>query len=599
MKTSQSERGQAVVLIALALLGMIAFAALSIDASMVFAEYRSTQNVADSAAMSAAGAKCNGGDPTAAATKMLAANGYTGTTVKVNTPPKSGPYAGLSDYYEVVITTTLKPVFSGFIMPQGGLTTTARAVSSCSKNSSTGGTQAGLGGEISMLALSETAANAFQNTGASKVIVDGGVYINSNNALAFNQTGSSTLYMNWMQVRGSAQASGAFGINPSGTGKTTKQIVVGGNFSSSGSGEGNAGAYFVGGNLTNGASVALKGTTLSVGGSVTNSGAGGIIYSDIVNIGGGINNSGSGYIQGDTIFAAGNVTANGAAPIKATGNGIFIGGNVDLSGSAKITGKVTIPSSSTIKITGGASMAGPITKATTSFIPVTVNVPVMADPLKNYITPPTPPTGSCTTLTIQNWGPQQKPAMVSGTYYCDLTVGGSADVIIPPGTYWVDKFDLSGAAKLDMSGVNLFITGKGYTSSSFVFHMGGSTTLKAVGTMIYIKNGSFGVEGASGFNWSAPASGPYQGLALYMDRNNTGSTAAQTGSTTVTAESGTWYAPSSACKFGGATGTVVKSQFICSTINVHGSSELTIKYDGTLVYQVSSSNAPPSVSLME
>ncbi len=607
MSKPRSERGQAIVLIALALMGIMAFAALAIDASMLFAEYRRAQNVADSAAMSAATAQCSGKDGLAAATKTVAYNGFNTdgkANVAVNTPPKSGPYVGQANYYEVVITTNLKPVFSGFVMPSGGLKATTRAVGSCQPTVASGDTQPGLGSEIAILALNETAEKSFSNTGASKIFVDGGIYINSNanakNGKAFDQTGSSTLLMNWMQVRGGAQASGIFGINPNGTGSTTRQILVGGDFNSNGSGEGNAGAYFIGGSLTNGASVALKGTTLNVGGSVSNSGAGGIIFTDQIYVKGGIDNSGSGNISSKTIYTGGNVTANGNAPITATGTpGLVIGGNVDLSGSAKVTGNILIPSTSKIKITGGASMAGPINYAVTSFNDVSVNVPVMADPLKKYLNPPAMPTGPCVTLNIQNWGTTDLTSvMVSGTYYCEINVGGSAQVKIPAGTYWVDKFTLGGAATLKMNNVNLYITGKGLKASAAAFDLNGSVQFTSAGTMIYIKNGSFSVQGATSFHWTAPTSGTYKGLALYLDRSNAGSSASQGGST-IASESGTWYAPASACTFGGNTSTVVKSQFICDTVTVHGSSELTIKYDSSLIYQVSTESGTASVSLVE
>ncbi len=65
MKTSQTstQRGQALVLIALAAIGLFAFAALAIDGSAVFSDRRHSQNASDTAAYAAALAKVRDPNP--------------------------------------------------------------------------------------------------------------------------------------------------------------------------------------------------------------------------------------------------------------------------------------------------------------------------------------------------------------------------------------------------------------------------------------------------------------------------------------------------------------------------------------------------------
>jgi uncharacterized membrane protein len=81
MKKSMNihERGQALVLIALAAVGLFAFAGLAIDGSIVFSDRRHAQNAADTAALDAALAYIRLGSSGTWVTEGLdraASNGY-------------------------------------------------------------------------------------------------------------------------------------------------------------------------------------------------------------------------------------------------------------------------------------------------------------------------------------------------------------------------------------------------------------------------------------------------------------------------------------------------------------------------------------------
>src|ERR1043166_5278919 len=71
-----SPRGQALVLITLAAVGLFAFAALAIDGSAVYSDRRHAQNAADTAALAGALAKINSQDWTAAGQARATSNGY-------------------------------------------------------------------------------------------------------------------------------------------------------------------------------------------------------------------------------------------------------------------------------------------------------------------------------------------------------------------------------------------------------------------------------------------------------------------------------------------------------------------------------------------
>src|SRR5574338_671692 len=76
MKPRNQERGQALILIVFAAVGLFAFAALAIDGSRVFSDRRHAQNAADTAVMAAALAKVRGLDYAAAAQTRAVTNGF-------------------------------------------------------------------------------------------------------------------------------------------------------------------------------------------------------------------------------------------------------------------------------------------------------------------------------------------------------------------------------------------------------------------------------------------------------------------------------------------------------------------------------------------
>ena len=86
MKPRLQERGQALILIVFAAVGLFAFAALAIDGSRVFSDRRHAQNAADTAVMAAALAKVRATDYADAAVKRAESNGFTlaNSTVEVH-----------------------------------------------------------------------------------------------------------------------------------------------------------------------------------------------------------------------------------------------------------------------------------------------------------------------------------------------------------------------------------------------------------------------------------------------------------------------------------------------------------------------------------
>jgi hypothetical protein len=125
MEAQRSERGQALVIIILAIVGIMGFAALAVDGGQMYAERRSAQNAADAAAYAAAFMKTNDKNANFAALedivlKKAKDNGFipdAGKEIEVeyHNPPTSGPYTGKTEYHQVIIRSKVDQVFSQFV----------------------------------------------------------------------------------------------------------------------------------------------------------------------------------------------------------------------------------------------------------------------------------------------------------------------------------------------------------------------------------------------------------------------------------------------------------------------------------------------------
>jgi hypothetical protein len=106
---NHGERGTLVILGALTLCVLTAFAGLALDASYMYFHKRKMQTAADAGAYAGALTKLRGSTSIArAVTHDTAKNGFTdgldNVTVQVNNPPLSGTKTGNSDFVEVIIT---------------------------------------------------------------------------------------------------------------------------------------------------------------------------------------------------------------------------------------------------------------------------------------------------------------------------------------------------------------------------------------------------------------------------------------------------------------------------------------------------------------
>ncbi len=120
MRAASSERGQALILIVFAIVGLVAITGLAVDGGMAYSDRRTAQNAADNAALAAALAHARNGDPVAVGMSSAATNGFdnngTSNTVTVTTASSTRcPYGGSGEDINVRITSRVRTFFAPVI----------------------------------------------------------------------------------------------------------------------------------------------------------------------------------------------------------------------------------------------------------------------------------------------------------------------------------------------------------------------------------------------------------------------------------------------------------------------------------------------------
>jgi putative Flp pilus-assembly TadE/G-like protein len=198
-------RGTVAVLAAVGLIGILGFAALSLDAALLHHDRRGAQAAADSAALAAAGSlfanyRTNQGlDPgRAAANEALAAaaaNGFTNdgvsSTVTVNIPPLSGDHVGQAGYVEVIVQQFQQRAFSA-IWSSAPITVKARAV----------GRGMWVPLRNGIIVLDPTSSGSLSSNGGSNVTTNANIIVDSSSPSATVVTGGGVLTATEFDITG-------------------------------------------------------------------------------------------------------------------------------------------------------------------------------------------------------------------------------------------------------------------------------------------------------------------------------------------------------------------------------------------------------------
>jgi hypothetical protein len=212
-----SERGQSIVLLALAFITMLGFTGLAIDGGILFTERRHAQNAADAAALAGALAKLEGQNLYTAGYNRALDNGYdnnyTDNWVHVWNPPVDGPYVGNDQYVQVRITSIVDPVFAHYVY-DGLLINTVTAVARARPASIYP-----FGSGDAVVGLAKTGCAVVWSHGSANTTIEGGgIFVNSDHPdCAFKASGSNVLNIvggYGINVVGGFEISGGATVNP-------------------------------------------------------------------------------------------------------------------------------------------------------------------------------------------------------------------------------------------------------------------------------------------------------------------------------------------------------------------------------------------------
>ena len=199
---SLSERGQALIVIVFAILGLMGVVGLAVDGGNVYVDRIRAQNAADTTALEAALVRINGGNWITAAYQKAAENGYNNdgarNTVQISSPPASGKYKGNIEYIQVIITSHVRTYLASAI----GVRELTNQVETISRSKPSVWEPMMNGAAVVSLATTSDCSEhrAFWVHGeATLSIIDSGIFVNSGNprcALITEASGSIRLQGN-------------------------------------------------------------------------------------------------------------------------------------------------------------------------------------------------------------------------------------------------------------------------------------------------------------------------------------------------------------------------------------------------------------------
>lgn len=205
------ERGQALILIVFAIIGLVGITALAVDGGNAYLERRRVQNAADTTALGAALARIKGQGWINETYKIAKNNGYDNdgetNVVQVFSPPATGAYTGDVEYIQVRITSRV-PTYFASVVGIRQITVAAEAIVRTKKSE----LKEILDGNA-IISLAPTSdcqdERAFWVHGESTLdITGGGIFVNSNNpecALYTNANGSIRIDGGEISVVGGAK----------------------------------------------------------------------------------------------------------------------------------------------------------------------------------------------------------------------------------------------------------------------------------------------------------------------------------------------------------------------------------------------------------
>lgn len=193
LEKKNTEKGQAIVLIIFAIIGLLALTALAIDGGNAFADRRRAQGAADNAALAAALGMVNSQNYRTAGQGIASSNGYTNdgvhsTVTITNNPMGTGcngsvpsiPLIDANDKLEYYILVVIRTNVDTFFGPIIGVNQVHNCVQSVARAKPGIYTALALGSAVAAVSCTDPDTVAISSASAV-TLVDGGVFSNSNN----------------------------------------------------------------------------------------------------------------------------------------------------------------------------------------------------------------------------------------------------------------------------------------------------------------------------------------------------------------------------------------------------------------------------------
>lgn len=187
----EGQAGQAIVLIAIMMVALIASLGLAIDGGGMYLLYRDAQNAVDAAALTSAFALCTGGDPVEAGLHSLELNGFDSASLSPNSgvfnPPNDPAYSSETSMVEIVLDVD-KPSYFIQIVYGGDLNVTVSAISECAGSPAVASTNADEQFAFASLrGPGECTSSTAWNIAGSQFTIEGDVWMpNINPNIEFN-----------------------------------------------------------------------------------------------------------------------------------------------------------------------------------------------------------------------------------------------------------------------------------------------------------------------------------------------------------------------------------------------------------------------------
>ena len=259
-------------------------------------------------------------------------------------------------------------------------------------------------------------------------------------------------------------------------------------------------------------------------------------------------------VGGDCVLCVLDPHASGA--LSGTGNGVVLINNGGIAVNSDSASAATLTGNS-LATAGGAGIAIAGGWSGTAFTPAPTHLTApVQDPLAALPYPSQ--TGSAQSV---NYG-GTTPLTINPGIYSSIALTSQGDVVMNPGVYVVTgSVSLTGQGNLVANGVTIFLACSGYPTPCASGGQPGA---------------SLSITGNGSFLGTAPTSGPYQGVMIFGDRNNT-STISITGNGAGREVTGTIYTPAAHISITG-NGGALNSVIIADTVSVTGNGNITLNY---------------------